>query len=398
MNIALCYPSVLPQRGGCETYIARLASRLVVDGHQVHLYAARWDASALPAGLHYHRIALPALPRCFRPWSFSRACRRLLAEHRPEVSLGFDKIDGVDVYYPQGGDYDASVKMSLGKHRHAVVRWLLHSCKWLEPAHLSFLALERAQYRRPDSRVVAISGMVRRHLIERHGLPPQRVPLLPIAPPAPRPRVADAAPARHDLRRSWHLDDRHVVAVFAAMNYRLKGLDPLLRALARLGDPRLHLVVAGESSQLEFRWLTRRLGLTRQVHFLGYCRQMHDVYAAADLLVHPTFYDPCSNVVLEALASGLPVITTRCNGASEFMTAGGPDGACREGYILDDPHDHARLAAALGQLLDPAHRQACAAAARQAAARWTFEDHYQGLIRILRQASRPAQVPQTRVG
>lgn len=398
MKIALCYPSVLPQRGGCETYIARLAGRLVADGHEVHLMASHWDEAALPAGLRYHCVQLGALPRFLRPWAFSRACLRLLAVERPDVSVGFDKISGVDVYYPQGGDYDASVKMSLGKHRWAVMRGLLHAMKWFEPAHLSFLALERAQYRRPGSLIVAISGMVRSHLIERHGLPPERVPLLPIGIPAARSHQEVSPARRTEIRQSWGVGPDDVVAVFAAMNYRLKGLAPLLRALGRLRDRRLHLIVAGQSSQIEFRLMARRRGLSDRVHFLGYCRNMREVYAASDLLVHPTFYDPCSNVVLEALAGGLPVITTRCNGASELMHPSGADGRCLEGFVLPRPHDHRHLARALEHLLDPQVRAACGTEAVRAAAGWTFEDHYQGLLDILRRASRSSELPAARVG
>ena len=79
MNLAFCYESVLPARGGCETYIAALARRLVADGHEVHLYACRWDADALPPNLHYHPIQLPPVPRFLRPWCFSVACARAAA-------------------------------------------------------------------------------------------------------------------------------------------------------------------------------------------------------------------------------------------------------------------------------------------------------------------------------
>jgi UDP-glucose:(heptosyl)LPS alpha-1,3-glucosyltransferase len=126
-----------------------------------------------------------------------------------------------------------------------------------------------------------------------------------------------------------------------------------------------------------------------QVRFLGYCADMRDAYFASDLLAHPTFYDPCSNVVVEALACGLPVITSQHNGAAELLHAtGGEPEERAEGHVIADPHDHARLAWCLEQMLDPARRTACAAAARQTGARWTFEAHYRGLVDILSEAAR----------
>src|SRR6516162_5259789 len=102
MDIAFCYESVLPTRGGCETYIAALARRLAADGHEVHLYARDWDEEALPAALVYHRITLPRRPRFLRPWYFAAACHEALAGAPHQVSVGFDKITGMDVLYPQG--------------------------------------------------------------------------------------------------------------------------------------------------------------------------------------------------------------------------------------------------------------------------------------------------------
>ena len=94
MDIALCYESVLPARGGAETYIGDLARRLARDGHAVHLYASRWDAAALPATTHFHRLDVVAGPRFLRPWRFGWACERALGstvarcQHRLRQDLG----------------------------------------------------------------------------------------------------------------------------------------------------------------------------------------------------------------------------------------------------------------------------------------------------------------------
>jgi len=182
---------------------------------------------------------------------------------------------------------------------------------------------------------------------------------------------------RAEERRRWGVGPGEVVAAFVGMNYRLKGLEPLLYALARLpaGAP-LRLAVAGGAKTGPWERLARRLGVARRVVFLGPVADVRRVYFAADLHAHPTFYDPCSGVVIEALACGLPVITTRFNGAAELLHPP------REGFVLDDPHDHAALADALTTLLDPVCRDACGRAARQAAATWTIEHHVRRWLEV----------------
>src|SRR5262249_35807856 len=116
MDIALCYESVLPARGGAETYISDLARRLARDGHAIHLYASRWDSSSLPVATHYHRLLVPSGPRFLRPWRFSAACEEALTGKSHDLSIGFDKTWGQDILYPQGGLHIASAAHNLLKY------------------------------------------------------------------------------------------------------------------------------------------------------------------------------------------------------------------------------------------------------------------------------------------
>ena len=383
MNIAFCYESVLPSRGGCETYIASLARRLAVDGHELHLYARRWDASALPVAMHFHQIALPACPRFLRPWFFGAACRRELARADHQVSVGFDKMTGLDVLYPQGGLYAATAAHNLLKYRSPLFRQTLRILKSFDPAHQSFMALERRQYvasRRPL--VIAISEMVRTHFQRYFGIDARDLRLVRLATDPDKFEARDRPKRRLEWREKWGAGPGDTVALFAAMNYRLKGLEPLLHAVQRMWRDRpFLLLVAGSPKTAEWERLARKLGVADRVRFVGYCSDMRNAYFAADFFVHPTFYDPCSNVVLEAMACGLPVVTSRYNGACELLHPP------QEGYVIDDPHDHERLAACMTQLLDPARRLACAQAARRTAAQWTFEHHYRQMLAVFAEAA-----------
>jgi UDP-glucose:(heptosyl)LPS alpha-1,3-glucosyltransferase len=383
MNIAFCYESVLPARGGCETYITDLARRLVADGHEVHLYACRWDAAALPAAVQYHRLSVPGGPRFLRPWRFGAACERALRGAGHQVSVGFDKTWGQDVLYPQGGLHAASAEHNLRKYRSPLLQGLARLVKRIDLAHWSFSALERRQYLGPNRPLVVVnSNMVRRLFQQHYGIGPSELRVVRSAIDPGRFVEHDRPRRRLERRRRWEIDADETVALFAAMNYQLKGLEPLLHAVRRLpARHRFRLVVAGNPRTRGYERLARRLGVAGRVRFIGPCSDMHNAYFAADFLVHPTFYDPCSLVVLEALACGLPVITTRYNGASELLSPLG------EGYVIDDPHDHGRLAWCMEQLLDPARRSACAQAARRTAAQWTFDEHYWQLLQVFAEAA-----------
>jgi len=383
MDIALCYESVLPARGGCEHYISDLARRLARDGHAVHLYACRWDASALPAAMHYHRLPAPGGPRFLRPWRFAQSCEEALLKQRHDVSMGFDKTWGQDILYPQGGLHAASAANNLLKHPPGITRFFARMLKAIDPASRSFRQLERKQYLREHRPIIVVnSHMVQRHFERYYDIPPSEVHVLPSAIDPERFSADDRPKRRVEQLESWGIVGNEVVGLFVAMNYRLKGLAPLIQSLPYLPkESQFRLVVVGSPKFARYERLARKLGVRERILFLGFRADPRDAYFGADFLVHPTFYDPCSLVVLEALCCGLPVITTRFNGASELIAPP------REGLVIDDPHDHQAMASAIAMLLDPATRAACAASARQTARRWSFEQHYQQLMQFFRQVA-----------
>jgi UDP-glucose:(heptosyl)LPS alpha-1,3-glucosyltransferase len=391
MNIAFCYENVLPARGGCETYIADLSRRLIADRHEVHLYACRWDASALPAEMRYHPLPVLGGPRFLRPWRFSRLCLQEMAKNNHDVTVGFDKTYGQDVLYPQAGLFAATVEHNIHKVPGKLGRGLARLIKVVDPVFWSYSLLERRQYlgTRPPL-IVVNSYMVRDHFQHYHGITEANLHVIRSAIDPNRFPEHDRLKLRQQNRDIWGIAPTETIALLAAMNYRLKGLEPLLHAITSLfarpefqgRPPAFRLLVVGNTETRKYENLARRLGIRDKVIFVGYCAEMRRAYFAADFLVHPTFYDPCSLVVLEALACSLPVITTQANGASELLHP------MQDGFVIDNPHDHAHLAWCLTQLLDSQRRHACALAARKTAGLWTFEQHYRQLLGVFSEAAR----------
>ena len=122
------------------------------------------------------------------------------------------------------------------------------------------------------------------------------------------------------------------VILFVSNNFRMKGLDYLFKALAKIKKEDLLPLKFDlrEGRQNPYLRLAKKMGISEEVIFVGSTNEPEKYYGAADLLVHPTFYDACSLTVLEALASGLPVITTLSNGASGRISQG------EEGLVIEE--------------------------------------------------------------
>lgn len=391
MNIALFYENVSPARGGCETYISDLTRRLVADGHEVHLYAARWDSAALPASLQAHAIEVPRGPRFLKPWRFGEACLAAMRQRPHDLTIGFDKTWGQDILYPQGGLHVASAEYNLRKFRSPLTRGAARWAKRFDPAAISFRALERKQYLGADRPTIIVNSfMVQRHFERFYGIPASRTVVVRSAIDPGRFHSMDRPRIRTEWRSAWEVGPDVPVGLFVAMNYRLKGLEPLIRAVARMpAQVPFRLAVVGHPRFQRCRRLAQHLGVAHRINFHGFCADTKNAYFASDFLVHPTFYDPCSLVALEALACGLPVITTQYNGASEILNP--PD----DGLVIRDPHDSQSLADAMVHMCDPAYRARAGTAARAAAARWTFDDHYRTMMEVFTAAASrgPASAP-----
>ncbi|MBD2384419.1 glycosyltransferase family 4 protein [Cylindrospermum sp. FACHB-282] len=197
-------------------------------------------------------------------------------------------------------------------------------------------------------------------------------------------------------RQKLGLPENVTLALFAGdIRTPRKNLDTVLQALAKV--PNLHLAVVGNTEGSPFPQLAAELGLTERVHFVGYRRDIADIMRAVDLFVFPSRYEACTLVLLEALSSGLPVITATATGGAELVT---PE--C--GIVLPDSDDIEALAAALLSLVsDRSQMQRMGEAARSVAEQhsWTtmaqtYLDLFEELIQNEEHSSHPNLSPSPR--
>ncbi len=387
MRLALVLQHVDPARGGAETYVADLCRRLVKAGCRVDLHAETWRAEALPSELTVVPVETHGRGRTRRLWSFAIESEASLAQGAYDCSVGFINTYAHDVIIPQGGVQPASLLANARRRRSPAARLAYVAGKSLNPKMWLQRSIERLQYDPArGARVVAVSRMVKRHLETFHHVPPHRIHVVHNAIDPERLAVAQPGATRCAVRNRLGLGSSELVALFAGHNYALKGLGELIAGMAARiqGDPGkrpIHLVVTGGGDAARYRRAAARGGIDRFVHFVGYQDDVRGCYQAADFFAQPTYYDPCSLVVLEAMASGLPVITTMQNGASELLTDG------REGRILTAPDAQRELTSALDLMADDAARSAMATRARELGARLSMDDYTERLLAVFEEAA-----------
>lgn len=351
--------------GGSERRTGQLVDRLLARGHAVHLVGTRirdeWDARVVR-----HRIPTQPRPHWVELVQFVRRARRLVAAE------GFDVVHNqIRPFVPGlvtvgGGCHRFYLEEVLPRERGR----LLAAVKRLAPLHWVILGMERRGFA-PEGcpAVITNSALAREGILRYYPYPPERILVAHNGVDAGRFRPAESAAWRRSQRQELGLPPDAPLALFLGSGFARKGLGSLLEATAGVrwrGLP-LRLLVVGGGRTAPWRRRAARLGLDEAVRFLGPVRDPERYYALADLFALPTHFDPFANATLEAMASALPVITTRLNGAAEIIR----DGA--EGLLLDRPDDVEGLTAALLALREPDRRAAMGARGRETALRHPWE-------------------------
>lgn len=349
-------------------------------GHQVVLVA-----SQIAPELHSHpsaswvRIPVAGWPtELLRNQVFAWRSFRWLRSHRHQLDVvhvnGSITWTASDV---NSAHFVHSTWLRSPVHTARLRRNLYGLYQWLYSA--TNARWERKAYRQAKV-VVAVSEKIRNELIEI-GIPGERVRVVTNGVD-----LGEFSPAPAD-RRELGLPERVPLALFAGdIRTPRKNLDTVLNALREVR--RLHLVVVGDTTGSPYPKLAAQLGLVPRVQFLGYRRDLSQLMRAADLFVFPSRYEPFGLVLLEAMASGLPVVTAATVGAASLV-----DLEC--GFVVDDPNDAGTLAGALERLVqDPESRKRMGRAARAVAEQHSWhnmsERHLQLYGEIVNRKSEPS--------
>ncbi|MDA8390085.1 MAG: glycosyltransferase family 4 protein [Gammaproteobacteria bacterium] len=352
MRIVLIRQNYRPD-GGAERFVVRAAEALGTQGVDMVLLARNWPGDV--RGLRVERCNPYYVGTLWRDIGFARGVCRRLPALAADLVQAHERIPCCDVF--RAGD---------GTHR----EWLIQRRRtmgpwgrvrlWMNPRHAYTLWMERRTFLSPRLKaVICGSRMVRDEIARHFPIDPQKLVVLYNGVDCERfhPRVRDE---RGRVREELGVTKTQKLFLFVGSGFYRKGLPVAIEALAATENANASLLVVGRDKHWRrYARLAAQRGVGERVRFVGAQNDPLPYYGAADALVLPALYDPSPNVILEAMACGLPVVASRQCGSAELLTEG------VSGFVRD-ALDVGGFRDALARLLEPGAADRMGAAARDA--------------------------------
>lgn len=334
--------------GGLQRDMLRIALELQARGHALRVYCTAWEGPR-PDGMDV---------RCYRGSIFSNRRRneafqahvaKDLSRDPVGAVIGFNKMPGLDIYFAGDGCFAEQAGRRSGVYRRG-------------KRYRHFAADERAVFEATAAtRVLLLSDAQREHFQAHYETPDNRMVTLPPGVSSDRRAPADAVERRRAARKALGVEEGELVLLFVGSGFKTKGLDRAITALATLRREQpsvtARLLVAGQDKIRSYHRQAHREDVGGLVEFLGGRDDVLDLMLAADVLVHPALAEAGGVVLLEAIAAGLPVVTTQACGYATHVKQS------RAGFVLPEPFSQEQLDRAVMRFIDGVFRADCREAA-----------------------------------
>jgi UDP-glucose:(heptosyl)LPS alpha-1,3-glucosyltransferase len=347
--------------GGAEAYLERLAREILDSGHAVRLFTtAEWPETEWLTGKITRLHSGSTI-------EFANELEKLRRRTDCHVLMSLERVWRCDVYRAGDGVHRAWLerRKEFGTSFQRLVRIFNRK-------HKNILRLEKSLFADGGAgRVIVNSQMVKDEIVDLYGYPGDKIDIVRNGVPLDQFRFDPEIRAK--ARASLKVKPREVAALFVGSGWERKGLRFAIEAIEACRDRRVRLLVAGRGNRHRYK--------SARAQFFGEVINLPVFYAAADIFILPTIYDPFSNACLEALASGLPVITARANGFSEVIDEN------VHGSIVDRSNDIAALRGALESWSDDARRSAARSAIMERASQFDISRNAAQTLQILLQVA-----------
>ncbi|HEX8950044.1 MAG TPA: glycosyltransferase family 4 protein [Dissulfurispiraceae bacterium] len=339
--------------GGGENYMRTLVDRLKGE-YEITVLSSKWVETE---GIRFQKVPDRKMGLKMGSFlstsTFNKNVCAALGEAAPHCTVSFERTTCQDIY--RAGEGCHAEWLEIRSRIEPLYKKLSFR---INPLHLSLLSLEKELFSSTGS-IIANSKMVRDNILKHYPVPPERISIIYNGVDLMRFNPGNKGRWRKKVREGLGIREDIKLLLFVGSGFKRKGLAALIDAAALVKRNDIRVIVIGKGDTAAYESLAGELGVRDRIVFLPPQKEIERFYAASDLFVLPTLYDPFSNATLEAMAAGIPVITTKANGVAELVEEG------REGLTVSNPLDTKELAgkiesslAGLGPMGENARRKA----------------------------------------
>jgi len=336
--------------GGAERSVFELATALSALGLKVDILAAKGQTNA--KNIHILCQNTPGKRTCY--FTFAKVLKKHLSENHYDVIHSVLPFDFADIYQPRGGSFAEAILRNAASYQNKFIESYKRITAFANFRRTILLRAERRLCKDSNGPVIiALSKYVAEQFKKHYGASDDRIVVIPNGIKINR-RVdtgqADKLRSQILIQLGLKEADNPIFFLFVANNFRLKGLACLIKAMHLASqnntERKAYLIVAGNDRAHKYRQLAKKLNIHRKIIFLGAVRHIQNALSVTDAAVLPTFYDPSSRYILEAIAADKPVITTKFNGATDLFVND------RHGRVIDCAENISALAQAISYFTD----------------------------------------------
>ncbi|MAT16118.1 MAG: glycosyl transferase family 1 [Planctomyces sp.] len=311
MHIALVKGRYSLKHGGSERYCVNLSRQLKKRGHDVSVIGHTIDED-LRNEVEFIPVRRNMFMSSTKNKSFAENCAKEIKQRRFDLVYGIGRAFGLDAVRVTERLQSHWLKVNYKPH------WRYQLQSW-NPRHRTLIEMERQIYQSPETRrIITQSQLDRRLVMENYGIPEEKIRIVYNGVDLEQFNLS-RRDERNAVREELGLADDQRLMIFASMDFPGKGLRYIIEALSRMRENNVVLVVLGKGPIPEYEAIARDLNIADRVQFLGRRTDIQRFYGAGDLFILPTAYEPFPNVNLEAMACGLPVLTTNTSGGADII-------------------------------------------------------------------------------
>jgi UDP-glucose:(heptosyl)LPS alpha-1,3-glucosyltransferase len=325
--------------GGAEHVVSELTERIALSSkYEIHVFANNWRQ--LSDRIKFHKVPVIVFPKFLTTISFAYFARKKIAKIKFDLIHAHDRIFDADIFTMHGIPHRLWVE-EVRKKRMSLFDY---GTAWVERCLVE---------NKRCKKFVAVSELTKEKFLKHYDtIDPDRVAVIHPGIDVDRFKKLDRQSCRSEIMQRFHIDSTDKIILFVSMNFDIKGLDFLIRALSRLKirhpSERFKLLVVGKGNEKKYGMMAENLGIKDHVIFTGIMPREHleRIYAASDIFSMLSKFDTFGLAALEAMAASLPVIISSNVGAKDLIRQG------VNGYIIDNEHNTDEIADKIRSMLN----------------------------------------------